>query len=1343
MKKILSFIVAILCAGLLPAQTYLADGAIIQIGANYMEENILRPGDLKGFNNGCISYDPENHVLTLVNVTIELSSSTTPALTISTAKMAEGQKHIEVRLMRSNAICNNESNDDAVALQTIGDVTFTGIDGLLFLGAAKGICWTISAGSSATIKDGAIIRATKDYSYSPRICVFNWGEINVDCATLEMGEATYGTCLSVSEIQYKDAKMAGSYSKYSVSKQCYVDASNNMLNDAFSYKPTKNLFYMDSDDPAGGKAEAKRDGKVLPNPYRYADSEAGTIDIVASVNEGWKFHRWTEVGATNYITDTYQKETTLALPESSIQSTLIVHTQYMYNTPSAFTKPWYYIGNMTDKIYKYSEKFEGSEKLVELSKSGVSKTEITHSVYADGRLYFIDKIDFTHSRMQSALFDPATGAISDQKDVFASQTEYQQFDGLAYHATDECFYAIARKSDKNQQYLLTIDPKTGIKSAKELMNLSSKTGCSVQTMAVDKNGDIYALLRTGMGMNYAYTNRCGTLLCKINPSSTDVVKIGFLDIFVNVSSVAMAFDYKTNELLVYAHDSWATGFYSVDVKKCEAKHLTNDATYCNGLFQITPKPSLVELKVNDSEMGTAVILDGGKDKGRFMPGAEVDIEAMANSTDYRFIKWSDGETKNPRTITVGEKDVTYTAEFGWAEGITPYSIWVYGKQILSTRLSFTKTEIAKITAGSITYNPSTNTLELNGLTMSSSDDKALIRIGEEGKSTKMTIKVVNADSKLTGTLSTVPLRLYNADVTVKGDMKLTLDGAGCGVFLGKGSKLTLEGVTATIKGSYAINGDETSANEKLMIKGSTVSLDGVTKAAYELNSAEWNYCTPYPLNAYFEKEKKNFTQGEGGSELVDVSFTAAKHVKGVAVQDGTGTFQIRLRDGGGETFTDIGWFESGKELTMIAKPASGFVFGRWTDDPNWSDTDHRDLWLKATREDITMGALDITKQALFYKQPAAGATWYCVSNTTNNFTQFASRNYGDKAVDTDKTDGSLIEAGDCNGSYYYIAEGGEIKRFSFSGVSKDKEVAGYSKAVVRATYTGTITDMAYNYSDNKLYAVIPGDQKLYRVNEATDKQCLDEIGTFVTGDPETKVTITCIAIDGGGKKYVLSNSNILYTVEKEDTKEKKVKLKVVGEEGGNVGGPTVGSNSQSLAFDHVNGELFWGAKDYLRIIDLKTAKSYIAGDLGLTGGNQGYLKALHRKDRKLSLGVQVAAECAEMGTASIATEGQTELTTFAGTSVTITAKENEGYKFVRWQELLDEYADRDPEIVTENPYIFSASSSITYVAYFESAEQGIESIQHSAFSAQKVLEEGNLYIIRDGKVYNVTGNRVK
>ena len=47
MKKILSFIVAILCAGLLPAQTYLADGAIIQIGANYMEENILRPGDLK------------------------------------------------------------------------------------------------------------------------------------------------------------------------------------------------------------------------------------------------------------------------------------------------------------------------------------------------------------------------------------------------------------------------------------------------------------------------------------------------------------------------------------------------------------------------------------------------------------------------------------------------------------------------------------------------------------------------------------------------------------------------------------------------------------------------------------------------------------------------------------------------------------------------------------------------------------------------------------------------------------------------------------------------------------------------------------------------------------------------------------------------------------------------------------------------------------------------------------------------------------------------------------------------------------------------------------------------
>ena len=46
------------------------------------------------------------------------------------------------------------------------------------------------------------------------------------------------------------------------------------------------------------------------------------------------------------------------------------------------------------------------------------------------------------------------------------------------------------------------------------------------------------------------------------------------------------------------------------------------------------------------------------------------IDAVANS-GYRFVRWNDGNTANPRTITVTE-DISFTAEFALDNGNTPY-----------------------------------------------------------------------------------------------------------------------------------------------------------------------------------------------------------------------------------------------------------------------------------------------------------------------------------------------------------------------------------------------------------------------------------------------------------------------------------------------------------------------------------------------------------------------------------------------------------------------------------------------------------------------------------------------
>jgi len=74
-----------------------------------------------------------------------------------------------------------------------------------------------------------------------------------------------------------------------------------------------------------------------------------------------------------------------------------------------------------------------------------------------------------------------------------------------------------------------------------------------------------------------------------------------------------------------------------------------------------PKPDdqnkqyTITVKVNDEAMGMAV---GG---GTYAANETATLKAFENE-GYRFVKWQDGNTSNPRTITV-TKDETYTAIF--------------------------------------------------------------------------------------------------------------------------------------------------------------------------------------------------------------------------------------------------------------------------------------------------------------------------------------------------------------------------------------------------------------------------------------------------------------------------------------------------------------------------------------------------------------------------------------------------------------------------------------------------------------------------------------------------------
>ena len=186
------------------------------------------------------------------------------------------------------------------------------------------------------------------------------------------------------------------------------------------------------------------------------------------------------------------------------------------------------------------------------------------------------------------------------------------------------------------------------------------------------------------------------------------------------------------------------------------------------------------------------------------------------------------------------------------------------------------------------------------------------------------------------------------------------------------------------------------------------------------------------------------------------------------------------------------------------------------------------------------------------------------------------------------------------------------------------------------------------------------------------------------------------------------------------------------------------NNPQSIAFDLSTGELFWGADDYIRLIDTNKMKTFIVGDLGQKAGAQGFIQSLHRLAELVTVTVMIAEGQEDYGTVTVGETSSTKKHAYAsedyveGTTVTITATANEGYYFSHWEIDGDkkhkEYEGETMDITAED---------ITYVAYFEEGE-GIESITiDPTKNIQKVVVDGVLYILRVGYIYTVTGELVK
>ena len=84
-----------------------------------------------------------------------------------------------------------------------------------------------------------------------------------------------------------------------------------------------------------------------------------------------------------------------------------------------------------------------------------------------------------------------------------------------------------------------------------------------------------------------------------------------------------------------------------------------------------------------------------------------------------------------------------------------------------------------------------------------------------------------------------------------------------------------------------------------------------------------------------------------------------------------------------------------------------------------------------------------------------------------------------------------------------------------------------------------------------------------------------------------------------------------------------------------------------------------------------------------------------------------------------------------GQPVRLEASPNSGYKFLQWS-----------NGITRNPYLFTAEEDVTLVAQFIPAT-AVENVSAEGTTPHKIIRNGQVLILRNGKVYDVMGQEVK
>lgn len=591
MKRIFSFLLAaILCSGMcMMAQNNLSDGAVITIGDSFMTKNFLHAGDVPELLDGTMTYDPTNHVLTLteVNIVVESSAKNVFGLGLGCDKLPAGSRQIEVRLVGTNYIICEKSGSYGFVLGD-GSYVITGLNGTLKVMTNDGMALALGC-EELTIREGAYVYA--GYSESGLQTKTGTGPfmanptVTLDCATL----LSFGTDCSMAAVNpgLVNTEVLNGY-QYSTSKNVWTEDGTTILKGkTLEFRPTKHIFMWTNAVPEGGTITVTKGGKTLESPYYYDDSEQETeVTITAEPKTNWAFGKWNNFNGV--VDDKDAASTTYQLPV--VQAGLLIAT-FRNTKPAAPSEPWYILDNYYNKAYKCTDWTKDPVTVIEkLDETGIQKVKVTHAVYAEDKLYYLDQVDGSHVCMYSATFNPDAAEaerIKDPQVQVASQDVYQQFYALTYNAKDKHFYAVAKKSDATQYLLKMALDGTAFTEVAPIENSNINCSTGIYLMAANKEGKLYGVFKSGETFNKENSPyRHGSMLCEIDPATAAVTNIGWTGLYFESPSCSMAFDHITGALIGTNDNGYDKWIFSIDPQTGHVTRLVPFTYFNNGLFQM-------------------------------------------------------------------------------------------------------------------------------------------------------------------------------------------------------------------------------------------------------------------------------------------------------------------------------------------------------------------------------------------------------------------------------------------------------------------------------------------------------------------------------------------------------------------------------------------------------------------------------------------------------------------------------------------------------------------------------------------------------------------------------------